>query len=297
MVRLFESVRLSSPTPSRLLGVSLTLQLSLWLAERLGLFPMWYKGWPPLIAVAIAGLTLLLLLVWYVASIFVCWHFRFTSRSLLLLTVFLALPCSWLRAEIEAARKQATKQYEARATVRTLGGEMKWSSSILRSDAWLYNILGADYFASPTSLSLEGNVRDNDLQVLATLDTLRDFTISSDQITDTGLQYVGQLTQVERLHIHAAQVTDAGLSYLEGLPRLHDLYLCKTEVSGKGFEHLKALSSLRLLELTDTQVTDDGLEHLAAMDQLSLVNLSGTRVTADGLKRLQEKLPNCRVVR
>lgn len=276
----------------------LTVESLLWIAERSCWFhPNWQKGWPALIAVAIAGLTPLFLLFWFVASIIFRWRFQFTSRSLLLLVVLLAIPFSWLSVEMKEATRKAARQQTAIETIRRLGGEITWSHRPSAKCAWLYNLLGNDFFGSPDSLSLEGNVSDGDLELLTTLSELHDFNLCSDQVTDAGLQYVGQLSQLDHLRILAAQITDAGLLHLKGLVRLQQLYLCKTQVTGAGFEYIKGLSRLRLLELSDSQVTDRGLEHLAEMDSLKLVNLPGTRVTDQGIKRLQTKLPLCDIER
>ena len=79
----------------------------LWLSERYRWF--WFnekKGWTVLIAVAVVGVTMLVMLLWFIASLLFRWRFQFSIRSLLVLTVAVAVPCSWLAVEMKAARKE-----------------------------------------------------------------------------------------------------------------------------------------------------------------------------------------------
>jgi hypothetical protein len=85
------------PTPGRLLVVLLAVEGILLLSER------WFpKGCAVLIAIAAIGVFLVLMLLWFVVSLIFYWRFQFSIRSLLLLTVAVAIPCSWLAAGQEA---------------------------------------------------------------------------------------------------------------------------------------------------------------------------------------------------
>jgi hypothetical protein len=101
------------------------------------------------------------------------------------------------------------------------------------------------------------------------------------------------------------QITDAGLEHLKGLTSLKRLDLYSTQITDAGLEHLKGLTGLQSLDLRSTQITDAGLEHLKGLTSLkrnavqdvgAWLDLSSTRVTDTGIKKLQEALPNCRIL-
>jgi len=56
------------------------------------------------------------------------------------------------------------------------------------------------------------------------------------------------------------------------------------------------LKSLQVLNLLRTGVTDAGLEHLQGLTGLDELGLRDTNVTDEGVKKLQQALPNCRIV-
>ena len=62
-------------------------------------------------------------------------------------------------------------------------------------------------------------------------------------------------------------------------------------------DNLRFLTQLRLLNLDNTRVTDAGLDHLESFTKLQVLRLKGTQVTDKGIVRLQEALPNCKIVR
>jgi hypothetical protein len=101
------------PTPAWLIYGLLVVEGLLWVSER------WFpKGWAVLIAVAVVGATMLVMLGWCVDSLTKRWPFQFSNRSLLVLTVAVALSFSWLAVEMKTAREQ--KQTIER--IRGLGG-------------------------------------------------------------------------------------------------------------------------------------------------------------------------------
>jgi hypothetical protein len=91
------------PTPDRLVllllvveGLLVAAQWQEWLA----------KGWPVLIVVATVGGTMLLMVVWFLVAVIFRLRFQFTVRSLLLQALVVAILCSWMKVEMERARKQ-----------------------------------------------------------------------------------------------------------------------------------------------------------------------------------------------
>jgi hypothetical protein len=105
--------------PHHCLATLLAVEGLLWLSNRLG-WPPWHKGCAVLTAVAAVAVMMLLMFLWFVAALLVRWRFQFGIRSLFVLTVVVALPCSWLSWEM----KQARGQREAVAAIRKAGFEV-----------------------------------------------------------------------------------------------------------------------------------------------------------------------------
>ena len=51
------------------------------------------------------------------------------------------------------------------------------------------------------------------------------------------------------------------------------------------------------VDLSGIEVSDAGLVHLARLKSLNTVLLKNTKVTDEGIARLQQELPDCRIVR
>jgi hypothetical protein len=106
------------PTPAWLIYGLPAVEGLLWLSER------WFpKGWTVLIAVAAVGATMLAMLAGFVGSFAFRWRFQFSIRSLLVLTLAVALPCSWLAVEMKAAREQKEAVAELHKHQRLPEGE------------------------------------------------------------------------------------------------------------------------------------------------------------------------------
>jgi hypothetical protein len=120
--------------------------------------------------------------------------------------------------------------------------------------------------------------------------------MSGTTVTDAGLEHFKGLSQLQELYLTDTKVTGAGLEHLKGLTNLQRLDLMNTKVADAGLEHIKGLTRLGWLNLWGTKVTDAGLNPLAGLTTLQSLNLLFTDVTADGVKRLQQALPNCKIV-
>ena len=108
------NLRWLHPTPARLLVILLAVEAILLLSQH------WMpKGYAVLTAIAAVGVTMLLMLLWWLFTL--CFHgrFQFSLRSLLVLTVAVAIPFSWLAVEMKKAREQR----EAVVAVQGLGGQ------------------------------------------------------------------------------------------------------------------------------------------------------------------------------
>jgi hypothetical protein len=95
-------------TPDRLVIGLLVVEGLLWLSERFEWFP---KGYAVLLVVAVVAVTILLMSLWFVIALVVRSHFQFSIRSLLVLTVAVAIPCSWLAVTIFAVPPRVITRY------------------------------------------------------------------------------------------------------------------------------------------------------------------------------------------
>ena len=88
-----------------------------------------HKGWTVLIAVASVGVAFVLMFLWFLAALVFRRRFQFSILSLLVLTVVVAIPCSWLATEM----KQARKQREAVEEIKKAGGRVAYDYQYDRS--------------------------------------------------------------------------------------------------------------------------------------------------------------------
>ena len=257
------------PTPGWLVYGSLAATGLLFLSEHWRWFPFnEKKGWTVLLAVAAVGAVLGVMLLWWLVALAFRWRFQVGISTLLVLTVAVALPCSWLAVEMKAAREQR----QAAAAIEEMGGTVDWSAP--SGPNWLGSCFGAAFDRSVLTVNL-----------------------FCTQVTDDDLEQVGSLTQLDSLDLSLTKVTDMGVQHLKGLEQLHVLSLINTQVTDSGVVHLKGLRQLRELILIDNQVTDAGLEHLKNLNQLQELYLGETQVTDAGVKKLQQALPNCKIER
>ena len=203
------------PTPDRLVLLLLGIEGCLWLSERF----RWvsfnqHKGWTVLIAVATVGVFLLLMLLWLVAALLWRFRFQYSIRSLLVLTVAVAIPFSWLGVEM----KKAKEQKEAVEAIEKLGGFVAYDYQLDASEdnpfaiktegtkppgpTWLRRLLGDEFFANVVDVVLHGS-----------------------DGTDAALEHLKGLSQLQSLYLDETGATDAGLARLKGLGRLQGLDL------------------------------------------------------------------------
>ncbi len=275
-------------TPDRFVIGLLIVECLLWLSERFQWFGFnSHKGWTVLIAVKAVVVFFFLMLLWFADALLFRRQFQFGIRSLLLLVVVIALPCSWLAVEMKEAREQR----EAVDVVYKVGGSANWDGEleITYEPVWLRHVVGDDFFGTVLQVDIvRSTVSDAELGTICKrlphIEVLDLF--SSGQITDAGLEHLRGLPQLHRLEIGETQVSDAGLKALKGMSRLQSLDLYRTQVSDAGLECFTGMSQLRNLSLVGTKITDAGLHHLAGLSQLQELYLNDTQITGVGLENL-----------
>ena len=118
-----EKRRWNCPTPGWLVLGSLAATGLIWLSNWLG-WPAWHKGYAVLAAVAGVGVVLAVMLLWWLVALVFRWRFQFSIRSLLVLTLAVALPCSWFAVE-------ASEEHDAIAIIKKSNDAEFGTESIL----------------------------------------------------------------------------------------------------------------------------------------------------------------------
>jgi len=299
------------PAPDWLVYLSLAVTGLLYLSDRWQWFGFnEHKGWTVLIAVAAVGVGLLLMLVWFVAALSFRRRFQFGIRTLLMLTVAVALPFSWLANEMQQARRQ----HEAAIRLKELGGESSYSGyssyeinnaggtasfppEVQPAPDWLMRLFGDDFFYDVLSVDLPESVQNPK----AALELLHEFPyvtwidIRGSGITDAHLENLPGLTELEGLVLDGTAVTGAGFAHLREFPALRTLGLARTYVTNSSLASLKDLNQLESIQLKGTEVGDAGLESLRNLHRLKWLGLAQTKVGDAGLGCL-ERLFNLEIL-
>jgi Leucine-rich repeat (LRR) protein len=116
------------------------------------------------------------------------------------------------------------------------------------------------------------------------------------RLNDEWVAPLGELTDLQELSLRQTRITDKAVASLKDLARLRVLTLSENRISDKGLESLKDLKSLQVLGLSRTDITDAGLPALYGLTGLQAIYLSNTAVTPAGIKKLQDALPQARIV-
>jgi len=139
------------------------------------------------------------------------------------------------------------------------------------------------------ALVLEIAQNDNRLDV--------SFLSAQGKVTDDVIAPVQFIPRLAHLILRATEITDAGLPAVGKAAGLVRLHLEKTKVTDAGLAHLKPLANLEYLNLYSTEITDSGLAHLESLSKLKSLFLWQTKVTDAGVMKLQQALPNLKIIR
>jgi hypothetical protein len=193
---------------------------------------------------------------------------QFSLRALLVFVTLFAIACSWVAVKMRAAREELN----AAVVIEKMGGRTGWS--VPSGPLWLRRLLGNAFF--------NGSVK---------------LVAPPSNVADADLEHLKALQQLISLYLVNTKVTDAGLEHLQTLGQLQELHLDDTTVTDAGLKHLNALGQLQWLSLSSTKITDAGLEHLTALRQLKTLFLDGTKVTDAAVEKLQQAMPQCKIVK
>ena len=204
------SFRWFCPTPGRFVLVLLVVEVLLWLSERFRWLP-WHKGYAVLTVVAFVAAALVGMLLCFVVALVFRRRFQFSIRSLLVLVVVVAVPCSWMVVEV----KKAKEQQEAVEAIRGLGGNLYYDYDFDRSGtwisgaqpgtpAWLRARLGDDFFALARSVTFMsgGKITDDETACLESLPDLKElWLILQRSVSDRTLVHLKGIRKLEVLYL------------------------------------------------------------------------------------------------
>jgi hypothetical protein len=174
---------------------------------------------------------------------------RFSIRSLLAATALTALPFSWLRRRMVAARHQS----EAVSHLTSLGGSSgynhewddekdRYSGNPPPGPALLRALLGEHFFLTPALILFsEFNGDPSDLAPIAQLQTVRHLGITDSDVDDRVVPFLTPLSSLEYLSLYGTHITDNGLQQLSSLSYLRSIVVTKTKVTKSGLARFKLL--------------------------------------------------------
>ncbi len=281
-------------TPSYCVAAVLVVEIALWMSERLG-WPEWPKGYAVLTWLSSLALVLVLLGLWFTVSLICGMRFQFGIRSLLLLTITVALGCGWLVTQL----REAKRHDEAVQAITKLGGSVLFDFQLDASNnvvsgarppgtAWLRSCMGDGFFIRAGNVNIDGPFTDADLKQFEVLTELRSLWLDSTDITDEGLAHLKGSVRLQTLGLlgqqRASKISGEGLDHLKDLPHLQELWLCNCAFTDEGLTQLGDLTQLKVLHLSNRlvsdqpppPVTDTGLRHLRKLTKLESLDITGT---------------------
>ncbi|GAF97617.1 unnamed protein product, partial [marine sediment metagenome] len=194
-------------TPHRLLIGVLAAQGFLLLADRFALFGLNRgSGWNVLLAVALVGLTVLIGLLWFAASLLLRRRFDFSIWSLGVLTLAVAIVSTWFAVKMQQARRQG----ETVKAIVQAGCGVRYDYEFDESGryidvrdrkppapAWLRDLLPVDFFSDVVLVGcLSDRVGDDDLIHLESLNELEYLQLRRTQLSDDGLEHLRELANL-----------------------------------------------------------------------------------------------------
>jgi Leucine-rich repeat (LRR) protein len=129
---------------------------------------------------------------------------------------------------------------------------------------------------------------DNDVERVASIDTLKRLDLSFTYVTDRGIEQLKRLQHLEDLRLDTAEfLTDAAMSHLRANRNLKHLVLRGVDITDVGMPHVAELTALRSLDMSHTMLGDVGLENLPSLTELEELKLGADLVTGLNLNFLK----------
>jgi hypothetical protein len=180
---------------------------------------------------------------------------RFTIRSVMIITVLVAMGCGWYAVK----RKHLQRRAQAITHLVELSGPVSWYD-------------GGTEFEYLYGIELEGHFIDERLW-----------------------REISVLTEARKVSLIETNVTDHDFKHLRRFWNIRDLCLYNTRVTSVGVRSIAKLKSLETLIISNTLIDDDTIDSLLQLKNLSTLNVRGTNISTLGIARLRRAMPNCRL--
>src|SRR5258708_2440062 len=181
---------------------------------------------------------------------------QFNLKSLLILVLVVALPCSWLAWKMDRKRRERAAVSE----IKKLGGfvvcDYQDYSNEPPGPAWIRAIAGDDFFANVDFAVLRCRSKTDDFANLDALTKLRGLDVAGPAITDGFVYRLTHFHSLEKLTLWNTTITATGLRHLGELPKLNWLILDDGTFTDQSLLNLNECSKLTKLQLLLTQVTE-----------------------------------------
>ena len=137
---------------------------------------------------------------------------------------------------------------------------------------------------------------DNDLQLLAAADSLKELSGDASQITDAGFTALAACSQLESLQLKSCKLSDTAAKSIGALTKLTVLDLTDaTQLTPAHLESLGQLSKLSTLCLSGTAVDDTCIPQLPTAPLKSLC-LANTKITAAATLEIHARWPDLEIL-
>jgi hypothetical protein len=276
----------------------------LFLAEQVRWLP---KGWPVLVAIAAVAAVILFFLLWFAIALVFRRRFQLSIQSLLALTLLVAVPCSWLAAE----RQRAKRQKKAVDAIVEGGGSVWYdyqidpSGALAPSPQWpgpesLRALLGDDFFATATAACVTGN---EGLAQLAQLPELEELDLNPESSPVFGVSrnwkvMAGSCRTLIPPNIVNDDPTasDSAGNVPLGVSKLDRSRFAKLRFVPGRLDLVSNASMLEFLRPVDGKpryqpkrlsFTDAAFKNLCALTRLKVLNLECTNIGDRGLEDIQ----------
>lgn len=153
-------------------------------------------------------------------------------------------------------------------------------------DEWLPSIAQLRHLRT---LEVQGDVSDQAVGSLASLEALERLSLDSDRLTSKVVPALARLKNLKGLTLSRTRIDDEGLRQLAALKGLTGLHLVGNDgISDEGVGFLAALELLEALNLDSNRVTSQSVPTLSRLKKLKYLLLAKTQIDDEGLRRLME---------
>jgi hypothetical protein len=131
---------------------------------------------------------------------------------------------------------------------------------------------------------------------LANMANLTSLSLQDSDVDDDGLILLTDLPLKSLVLSGGLFVGDPGLAVLENYEELSQLNLSDTGATTAPLALLPNPEKLTSLDMSLTGIGDQDVDQLARFESLATLAIRSTMITPEGVARLEEALPNCRVL-